>query len=166
MKTCLRILACLCITVLSYGVAQADIAAYDANGQFIGYSVGDLFFNPYLNKYLQISPLTGDLIVSGVMYENLDCVGTPYIYGAHYLRVFKSYDGKYYISKNVAPSIKDLYSEAIPGGCSNHIDLITGLPYSVSYPVVPMVEITNMPLNLPVAIPIKLILEKVNNNKK
>jgi prepilin-type processing-associated H-X9-DG protein len=133
-------------------VVQSQIKVYDANDQYIG---NFLYFDGHMNVFIpsmkimtKISVNNGD--ISGdlrLFFESDNCSGQAYA-GAGLLYVIVKNSGKSYIGSGNEYYDIDAMS-TIPDGydCSSLIQTM--------YNVVPVVEVTELPFSIPVALPMR-----------
>lgn len=135
---------------------------YDANGQYLGTSLGDAIYLPALQKYAMLLPSgkVADVeVVSGLYYTDAGCAGQPYIvtdwgggpggvvsaFMTSY--IFKS-SGKYFALGDFAAPGQAVKSIAVDGTCNTVPE--EPLPEGVYLAV----EVT-LPFTTPVALPLQ-----------
>jgi hypothetical protein len=126
---------------------------YDAAGQYLGVSVGDMIYSPVLMKYFEIDTIEeyGDLWYAHLLFESADCTGQPYLEVEDIHWVLKA-GGRYWTGGALAPDgvmIRSMTGD--PGeGCR-------ALGYDYDVPVKVLAEeIASLPFTTPVAFPTKL----------
>jgi hypothetical protein len=186
MKTVFQILLGVCLIACGLGIAQAEIGAYDADGQFLGYFNGhgyfnwpSGFFNPTLNRTVNPNPFDGEMpgyyppdpMDPIFFYDNDLCTGIKYISTFYYMSVFE-YGDKFYTNADVAPTLNaEVYHTAgpFPGqGCTTCCMYVNPTGPGTFEPrltnIVPVMEVT-LPFDVPIALPVELNPVQDENNK-
>jgi len=171
MKLVGKVILSLCIILFSFTVAQAEIAVYNANNQFIGYLLGSStaysdtslqVYVPSLSRIIDFTGLTYDgysfkLYVEYILtlWYAYDCLGSPYASymsgGASNYRIYVNND-KYYVVDSVTPTLKTFYS--FRGGGIECQSYSSGQTFYA----VPMREVS-LPFTLPLTEPLQFKIE-------
>ncbi len=153
----LSIAVLLAICLIGFGKTnvQAEMMAYDADGQYLGillgttHGVADIYI-PSLDRNVTIHFGSGDAEETYILFESSDCSGMPYFYSSASYLILKN-GGKYYTGQKIAPRSVQINSLLWQDGlCTQDNRNISGL--------VPAEEVTT-PFTVPVALPLSFELE-------
>ena len=150
--------------LLNFGTkdVQAEVIAYDSDGQFLGVFLGRSpgrgaanIYMPSSEMFINIRFDDGDAARGFFYFESFDCSGTPYL-SAHITSQIMRNGESYYFGEKVMPVIKRINSDLYMGNCSTML--------SVDLSVVPASEI-EPPVLLPVALPLSFEHEPAHPGK-
>lgn len=156
----LFVMAIASVLILGAYGAEADIVAYDAEGNALGVYAGNIDNNvmviyvPSIDRSLHINVSTGNLIGRDIYFQSDDCFvsGTPYVVSEGSYKVILN-GNTYYTGDDLAAPEGLLMQSVFRSHNSQCEQLIS------SRIVVPAHEIT-LPFTLPAALPLDLDLER------
>jgi hypothetical protein len=135
------------------GPPGGGVQVYDANGQYLGMSVGSALggpgiavFVPTFSRSVNLG-YTGEVMWHDLWFETSDCSGTPYTDPFQTYQIFRN-SGKTYVGEEMT-----FVSIYIRSASLSVVPCHTSTPSNAS-PVVRAIEIA-LPFSTPVAVPLK-----------
>jgi hypothetical protein len=133
---------------------SAGIKVYDANNQFLGYSLGRyeselVVYVPSLKKQVRIKTLNGEIFGDALYYTSNNCTGTPY-HASFTTYAVRKIMGKYYTGISMAPISIGVNSAIFDPDNICLVNEQTQFIYGVE-----QIEVTNFPFSTPVALPMR-----------